>query len=124
LIDTPKKILIVEDDEDIQLYYRILLSDLGAELVPALHGEEALEIIDGEEPVDLILLDIVLPTMDGKEFLSRLRNDRDSKVPVILCSVDDELMERMNIQGSVQGIFTKGSRGSDLKEMVCHLLKI
>lgn len=80
----PPKVLIVDDD-DIQR--TILRHTLGGEaclLLEAGDGQQALEIVDREMP-DLILLDVMMPVMDGIETLRRLKADnRTSQIPVII----------------------------------------
>ena len=117
-----KRILIVEDDEDIQNYYTFLLADLGLDLVRAFSGEEALETLVGETGIDLILLDVVLPGMGGEEFYRVLRKEHLSKIPVVVCSVDERMSQRVQDVGEVQGIFTKGTQGSDLRSIIEEVL--
>ena len=62
------KILIVEDDRDLNNAYRIILESAGHTTRSAFDGKEALEILDSFEP-DLILLDLLMPIMGGLEFL-------------------------------------------------------
>jgi DNA-binding response OmpR family regulator len=77
-----KKILVVEDDESQRLLYHDEFSESGYEVVMAANGREALEQLDMAKP-DLIILDIVMPVMDGMETLGRIiREHRD--VPIIL----------------------------------------
>ncbi len=116
------RILIVEDDEDIQHYYRVLLSGMDLDIIQALTGEKALEIIDSGQEISLILLDIILPGMGGREFLGRLRAEKDSQIPVILSSVDEEFMNRLESVGKVQGMFLKGTGGGNLRRMIKELL--
>jgi CheY-like chemotaxis protein len=119
-----KTVLIVEDDNDIQGYYKIILSRLGLHLLRAGDGREALEIIDSGTPVDLILLDVVMPVMDGTEFFRRLRADRGSKVPVILSSVNEVMADRVRTIGSVEGVFLKGRAGGELVAMIREILQL
>ena len=56
-----RKLLIIEDDKDIQNYYTFLFAGLDFDIRPAFSGEEALEFLGREKDVDLILLDVVLP---------------------------------------------------------------
>ena len=77
-----KKILVVEDDESQRLLYHDELVEAGYEVMLAVNGREALKQLDRGKP-DLIILDIVMPVMDGMETLGRIiREHRD--VPVIL----------------------------------------
>ena len=66
------KILIVEDDSDVRRLYAIGLNQRGFEVKLAANGAEALERITGGERPDVILLDWLLPLMDGSEVLERL----------------------------------------------------
>jgi CheY-like chemotaxis protein len=116
------RVLIVEDDEDIQHYYRVLLSGMDLDIAQALTGEEALEIIDSGQEISLILLDIILPGMGGREFLRKLRAEKNSQIPVILSSVDEEFMNRLESVGKVQGMFLKGTGGGNLRRMIKEFL--
>src|SRR5512135_2743298 len=77
-----KKILLVEDEESLRLLYEEELKAEGYEVLSARNGREAIERLEVTQP-DLILLDIVMPVMDGMEALGRiLRKER--KIPIIL----------------------------------------
>ncbi len=77
-----KKILIVEDDESQRLLYRDEFTEAGYEVILAANGKVAMKHLDIDKP-DLVILDIVMPVMDGMETLSRIiRKYRD--VPIIL----------------------------------------
>lgn len=84
---TKPKILIVEDDSDVRRLYAIGLNQRGFEVRLAANGAEALErITDGEKP-DIILLDWLMPLMDGPEVLTRLSGDSEtSSIPIIVIS--------------------------------------
>lgn len=81
-----KKILIVEDDKFLrELIFRKLENE-GYQVVAAVEGEEGLKKADEEKP-DLILLDLILPGIDGFEVLSQLKqNERLASIPVIILS--------------------------------------
>jgi len=113
-----KTLLVVEDDPDIQEYCRLLLAGLGARVVVASDGREALAVIDAGGPVDLILLDVILPGMGGEEFLRELRLRRGLGVPVVVCSVEERLVEPLRRVGEIQGVFRKGDPGSALLALV------
>src|SRR4051812_46327475 len=74
------KILIVEDDVDIRDSLRQLLEDEGFSVLTAGNGREGLERLKSMSQPCLILLDLLMPVMDGREFLDeflRLRNEND-----------------------------------------------
>ena len=79
-----KKILVIEDEATLQKALNEILSKEGYEVVSSLDGLRGLELAQKENP-DLILLDIILPKMDGFEVLRRIKeNDKISKIPVII----------------------------------------
>ena len=80
-------VLIVDDDIDIVNALKIYLRPEGYNLLEAHNGAEALDLIQNEQ-VDLILMDIMMPKMDGVTAVSRLREF--SNVPVILLTAKSE----------------------------------
>ena len=117
-----KTVLIIEDDRDIQDYYQVVLGDLGINILQAENGLEGLNAIDSGEKIDLIILDIVMPVMDGEEFLRELRLNRKSELPVILSSVDDVSASRLEKVAKVQGSFFKLARVDELRSMIRNYL--
>ena len=80
----PKKILIVDDEPGIIVPVQFLMEQNGYDVMVAFSGEEAMEII-AEKKVDLILLDIMLPVIDGFEVCQRVReNPQWNKIKIIL----------------------------------------
>jgi CheY-like chemotaxis protein len=77
-----KKILIVEDEEGLRLLYEEELKAEGYEILTAQNGREAIRQLEEQKP-DLVILDIVMPVMDGIEALGRIVG-KDRKIPVIL----------------------------------------
>jgi two-component system OmpR family response regulator len=78
------KVLIVEDNSDVRRLYAIGLNQHGFEVKLAANGAEAVERINAEKP-DVVLLDWLMPLMDGGEVLSKLENG-NRNVPVIVIS--------------------------------------
>jgi len=80
------KILIIEDDKFLRELITKKVVQEGYEVVGAMDGEEGLRMT-GEEQPNLILLDLILPTMDGFEVLRRLKEQESTKnIPVIILS--------------------------------------
>lgn len=87
------KILIVEDDDGISDFVTLELQHEGYETVLAKTGREGIEKFESENP-DLILLDVMLPEMNGLEVLRRIRTK--SNVPVILETARGETIDKIN----------------------------
>ncbi|MFQ5842544.1 MAG: response regulator [Thermodesulfobacteriota bacterium] len=77
-----KKILVVEDDESQRILYHDEFAEAGYEVLLAANGREALKQLDMAKP-DLIILDIVMPVMDGMETIGRIIREH-REVPIIL----------------------------------------
>lgn len=77
-------ILVVDDDKNTRLYFRAVLEGAGYTVTTAEDGEAALDAMAGEH-VDLVLLDLMMPRMDGYEFTRRLRESH-ADLPVLMVS--------------------------------------
>lgn len=91
------RILVVDDDRDIVAALEIYLTTSGYEVSKAYNGREALEILD-REPVDLILMDIMMPQLDGLSATERVR--ARSNVPILFLtakSEDVDLIRGLNV---------------------------
>jgi DNA-binding response OmpR family regulator len=79
-------VLVAEDDASVRLTIEFILEDEGFELLLAEDGEEALQLAQDKHP-DVILLDHMMPKMDGKEVLTALRNISSTRdIPVLVLS--------------------------------------
>lgn len=82
------RVLVVDDDETNRVLLTSLLEARGHEAVEACDGVECLNVVDSDE-IDLILLDIVMPNVDGFEVLQRLRRDHcEADLPIIMVTAD------------------------------------
>jgi DNA-binding response OmpR family regulator len=87
---TRKKILLVDDAETILMMERMILNKAGYELITAKNGEEAVSKATAERP-DLILMDVVMPKMNGFEACKQIRaNDVTKAIPIIMVTTRGE----------------------------------
>ena len=80
-----KKIVLAEDNSTLSLLLKFRLEKEGYELLMAVDGKQAIELIEEHNP-DLILTDIMMPYISGLEVISHVRNELDLKVPIIVFS--------------------------------------
>lgn len=87
------RILIVEDNADLRRLYAIGLNQRGFEVKLAANGAEAVDRVESDRP-DLILLDLIMPVMDGWEVLQRVNPpERNDHIPIIVISGHSESPE-------------------------------
>ncbi|MFP5246739.1 MAG: response regulator transcription factor [Thermoanaerobaculia bacterium] len=91
-----RKLLVIDDDEKLVGYYRDLLSPYGFEVLVAYNGEQACPLVEQNPDIQLVILDLSMPRMDGRQWLRWFRGKRqDSPVIVItgykLDPADEEL---------------------------------
>lgn len=107
---TQKKILLVDDSSTMILMERMALSGGGYQLLAARDGEEALKAARDQRP-DLILLDVVMPKMDGFEVCRRLRAEGPTRhIPIIIVSTRGE-------DGNIEKGFNSGCTDYVLKPL-------
>jgi len=105
------KILMVDDHPLIRSALRYVLAELdtGLELLDAADGAAALRAIDEHADLDLVLLDLALPDMDGREALARLRARRPDVPIVVLSASEDTESVRTALDGGAMGFVPKSS---------------
>jgi two-component system response regulator (stage 0 sporulation protein F) len=116
-----KRILIVDDEENIRFLYKEELEDEGFTVDLARNGEEALEKVDHFQP-DLITLDIKMPGLNGLEVLKRIREQK-RHLPIILCSAYGEYKQDFTTWAS-DAYVVKCADLTELKETIRRLLKL
>ena len=94
-----KRILVVDDEQQLALAVKIRLQSRGYQVVTANDGQEALERIGQERP-DLVLLDVLMPVMDGYSCLREI-NTRfgRGKIPVIILTARDRMKDLFELEG-------------------------
>ncbi|MEM7582289.1 MAG: response regulator [Acidobacteriota bacterium] len=110
----PPEVLVVDDDPDLRAMVRKLLEEQGCTVVEAENGLAALRQV-AESPPSLILLDLIMPQLDGFGFMSQLRkNPALSSIPVVvLTAMDIGPEETARLNGGVEQILQKGAFSLD-----------
>jgi DNA-binding response OmpR family regulator len=118
------KILLIEDEPSNSRLMEVTLRPLGFETLVRADGSSGLEAAH-DESIELIVLDIALPKLDGWQVLERLRSDPQTiAIPVLILTAhvgDENLMKAANAGADV--FMTKPFRPDDLREVVRALIK-
>jgi two-component system alkaline phosphatase synthesis response regulator PhoP len=118
-------VLVVDDNQQNLELLQAYLEDMDCETVPAHDGPEALEIV-GDNPPDLILLDVMMPKMSGFEVCKRIKNDpKTSDIPVIMVTALNEFgdIER-GIDSGTDDFLSKPVNKLELVTRVKIMLKL
>jgi len=86
----PSTVLLVDDDNGVREVTSIMLEDLGLKVLQASNGQEALDIVCADTPIDILLTDFAMPGMNGAELAQAVR-DRLPTLPVIFVTGYAEL---------------------------------
>ena len=121
-----KRIMLVEDDPSVLKMTRVRLAHEGFEVVTATDGEEALGKIMGDGAIDLVLLDIKLPKLDGFEVCKRLKqNPATAQLPIIVFTASSTSWQKITDQCIELGVadwIKKPFRSKDLLNRVHRAL--
>jgi len=105
LPSTPKHILVVDDDADLAEVLDRVLEKSGYVVTWAKNGEEALSYLRRREPLDVVLLDLMMPVMNGWEFRAeQLKDPRLSEIPVVVFSGHGKLDQNALAIGAVANL--------------------
>ena len=121
-----EKLLIVDDEKDTLKLVSLMLERQGYEVVSALDGPTALELVKSEKP-DLILLDIMMPGMDGFEVCEKLKSSPETaSIAVIFMTgkTDKEDKDKGIALGAIDYIFKPFDIEDVQTRIKTHLLKI
>ena len=120
-----KKILVIEDDKFLRELITRKLSDDGFVTVEAMDGEEGIKKVKEEKP-DLVLLDLILPSIDGFEVLSQIKKDENLKsIPIIILSNlgQKEEVEKGLKMGAVDYLIKAHFTPGEIIEKIKNILK-
>lgn len=115
--------MIIEDNKDIQEIYKHSFEKYGYEVIIEENGQEGLDHVVEKMP-DIILLDLMMPQMDGFEFLRLMKENTTLNIPVIVCSniSDNDINAKVIAAGAVAMILKVDYSGKQLVEKVEYIL--
>jgi adenylate cyclase len=118
------RVLLIDDDDMVRRGVRLALEPLGWQVTEAENGEVALDALSAARP-DAIILDLMMPKMDGFEFLEELRRRPDWRdIPVAIITAKDLTDEdRSRLNGEVERVIRKSGRDEMLRQLSGELRK-
>jgi len=119
-----QRVLVVDDEPKFVELVRERLELVGFEVTVAVDGETALRKVQ-QEPPDLIILDIILPNLDGYEVCTRIKRDpRTRHIPLIMLTVKGEEQDyRRGLACGAEAYFTKPSQSQEFTVLLDRLIK-
>ncbi|WP_434798256.1 response regulator transcription factor [Terrisporobacter vanillatitrophus] len=117
------KILVVDDEKEIRNLIEIYLKNEGYTVLKASNGEEALKVLEKEE-IQLMILDVMMPKMDGMEVCRRVREHLNIPIPILMLSAKSEDMDKIaGIMTGADDYLTKPFNPLELSVRVKALLR-
>lgn len=120
-----EKTILIIDDTDTNLHILLELLEDKYDVLASLNGFDALEIVQEEEKIDLILLDIIMPEIDGFEVCKKLKeNEKTKDIPVIFITAktDEESIKRIYEVGGIDHIHKPFNASEILEKVEKYLL--
>ena len=123
--DHPARILIVDDERQNRQLLEVMLAPEGFLLLTAASGEEALAMV-AQQPPDLILLDAMMPRMDGYQLTARIKSNLATRnIPVIMLTASDHHSARMlALTAGAEDFLTKPVDRTELCVLMRDLLRL
>src|SRR5277367_375593 len=122
-MDPKKRVLIVDDEPNVRLMLETALASVGYEVIEAADGHAALELLRGPDfRCDLVLLDLLMPRIDGMELLRRLRA-LGNVVPVVILTAHGSIPEAVEAMklGAID-FLTKPTTPDALRRVVADVI--
>ncbi|KHL92184.1 heme response regulator HssR [Paenibacillus sp. IHB B 3415] len=110
-------ILVVEDDAKLRQLFCTVLTRNGYQALPAVNGEDALDVLD-KEYIDLMICDIMMPRMDGFE-LTRTLRDNNQQLPILMVTARENFADKQ--QGFLVGIDDYMVKPINVNEMILRV---
>jgi DNA-binding response OmpR family regulator len=117
-----RTVLLVEDNVSVRELLRVLLETEGYEIVEAIDGSDGLAQAE-QSPPDLMILDLMMPGLDGESVLTKLRtHPKLSRVPVLVVSGKYESLGRLKDQLGEENVFPKPFEPSRMMDRIGDLI--
>jgi DNA-binding response OmpR family regulator len=123
-MNNKKKIMIVEDDKGIQDIYMLNFQAAGYDVLLEGDGLSGISRVVEQQP-DIILLDVMMPSMDGFAFLKAMKENTSINIPVVVCSnlSDKETHDKALAAGAVAVLLKVNYSGKELVQKINAILE-
>jgi DNA-binding response OmpR family regulator len=111
-----RKLLVIDDDEQLVVNYRELLTPYGFEVLTALDGEQAIPLVERNPDIQLVILDLSMPKMDGRQGLRWYRGKRQESPVIIITGYKLDEPQTAELNAAV--VLEKPFHVADLLDMV------
>jgi CheY-like chemotaxis protein len=109
-----RRILIIDDEEDLRYILSMLLTEMGYDVVVAENGQKGMELFNKVPGFDLVITDIRMPGIDGNDIARFIRNSNRSDTPLVaITAYPEEIVDNV-----FDFVFTKPFKLEDFKEVV------
>ena len=121
-------IMVVDDEKDVVTLIKFILEKDGHKILEALNGAQALELMGVEPPgllqvPDLIVLDVMMPVMDGYTMATKLREHAETRsVPLLILTAKGQMREVFEMSPNVAAYIEKPFDPKHLKELIAGML--
>lgn len=120
-----KQILIVDDSEMARHSFSFSLKTRKYDVVTAENGKEALDIVNSNDNIGLIVSDLNMPVMNGEELLINIRKDsKNPNIPILILTTEEESGEKMLEAGATGFILKSGSASEEVQRFIEKYIKL
>lgn len=120
-----KKLLVVDDSESIRNSLKFSLGLKGYNVLTAAEGEEALRYLKADPEIGLLITDLQMPGMDGKQLLKAIRSDTTlAKLPVIVLTAEENISEDIFSLGATAMVMKSAKTSEEVHHFVQSYLKL
>jgi DNA-binding response OmpR family regulator len=118
-----KKVMVIEDNKELQEIYKLNFEIAGYEVLQEFDGLDGISSVVEKKP-DIILLDIMMPNMDGFAFLKAMKENTNIQVPVVVCSnlSDKETFQKARNAGAADVLIKVDYTGKQLVDRIEAIL--
>jgi len=118
------KVLVVDDEQDVVELIKFILEKDGCTVVIAGNGQEGLEKVQEEKP-ELIILDVMMPGIDGYTVNNRLQENEETRnIPVIILTAKGQMRDLFALGSNIMAFMEKPFDPKNLRDKVREILKV